>query len=386
MNLTEKYKPTRLNEFYGNEKQKLRVLQFLGRFREEKKKALLLWGGTGTGKSVLPYIISNEQDYEIIEFNASDERSKIRIEQTLVNAVKTGSLFGKKRVILIDDVDCLGAKDRGALGTITCAIKQTSHPIILTAEDYHNQKIKQLRGYVINVQLQRPDAEMLQARLSEIAKKESIKVTVEQLREIVKKNRNDVRACLNDLAIIGEGTPLEVIGIRDRKATLNTAVKGLLEQTSLFNAMNSIEEYDGEVGGIVALLEENLPLIIDKEDVERAMHIFSRIDIHRGRIEKTQEWAYYYHIIILTAALCLIEHCALKKVEIPRRIKKLFLTKVKRALMQSIAIKLSGKLHASKKMVVQSYIPLFRYLLKQDARIGREFDLTGEEVKFLVGF
>jgi len=56
------YQLTQLNEFIKN-------------FRFQVKKSVILHGQPGTGKTESVYFIAEKINYEVIEFNASDERT-----------------------------------------------------------------------------------------------------------------------------------------------------------------------------------------------------------------------------------------------------------------------------------------------------------------------
>ena len=50
---TEKYKPRKLKEVVGQNEAKVKILDFLKNFHKQRKKALLLYGPAGSGKTCL---------------------------------------------------------------------------------------------------------------------------------------------------------------------------------------------------------------------------------------------------------------------------------------------------------------------------------------------
>ena len=77
----EKYRPKKIAGIVGNEEAKLAFVDWL-KGKHWKKKATLLYGPPGVGKSALVYAAANELNLKIIEMNASD----IRTEKAIKNA------------------------------------------------------------------------------------------------------------------------------------------------------------------------------------------------------------------------------------------------------------------------------------------------------------
>ena len=68
---TEKYRPAYFNEIVGNYDAISQVKSHIN----DEKSAIILHGNPGVGKTTLAYVIANEMNLEVIELNASDQRT-----------------------------------------------------------------------------------------------------------------------------------------------------------------------------------------------------------------------------------------------------------------------------------------------------------------------
>ena len=91
MNFVDKYRPKSLMEIKGQEQAVFKVKSFVDGF-PNKRKALILNGPPGNGKTSIVYALAKEIKAEIIELNASDLRDKKRISEIVGSASKQKSL------------------------------------------------------------------------------------------------------------------------------------------------------------------------------------------------------------------------------------------------------------------------------------------------------
>ena len=134
---TIKYQPKNSQEIIGQDEAVKTLKDFITNYKTQKKKAILLYGPSGTGKTSSTYAVAKELNLKLIEINASDTRNKEQIENKVGGASKQMSLFSKGKIILIDEVDGLsGMKDRGGIPTI---IK-----LIQTYEGFHFKRSQKL--------------------------------------------------------------------------------------------------------------------------------------------------------------------------------------------------------------------------------------------------
>src|ERR1035437_10270279 len=134
----EKYRPKKIEDIVGNEEAKASFVEWLKRKRKSKK-AVLLYGPPGVGKTALANAAAREFGFTIIEMNASDTRSEKAINAVAKPATSyialdnfsTTQTQGKGNLLFLDEVDGIaGNEDRGGVGAIIKIIEESRVPVI----------------------------------------------------------------------------------------------------------------------------------------------------------------------------------------------------------------------------------------------------------------
>ena len=76
----ENYRPKKISDVIGNELAKTTFIDWLKK-KNRRKKAVLLYGPAGVGKTALVNAASNQFNFTIIEMNASDTRTEKTINK-----------------------------------------------------------------------------------------------------------------------------------------------------------------------------------------------------------------------------------------------------------------------------------------------------------------
>src|SRR3989344_9403195 len=130
----EKYRPIYFEDIRGQEEAVAKIKDFIKNF-PLKKRAIILYGHTGTGKTTLAHVAAKETNSEIFELNASDLRNKLKLKETLKPAIEQQSLIKKSKIILVDEADGITGTDYGGVQELIELIDETTYPIIITAND-----------------------------------------------------------------------------------------------------------------------------------------------------------------------------------------------------------------------------------------------------------
>ena len=144
MNLVEKYRAKKYADILGQHEAVEEIKNFLKQF--PKKKALLLYGPAGTGKTSLALAAVTENNLEVLELNSSDLRNRAKLEETLRPATQQQALFKKGKIILMDEVDGVTGTDIGGIPELVNLIITTKYPIIMTCNDVWQSKLSPVRA------------------------------------------------------------------------------------------------------------------------------------------------------------------------------------------------------------------------------------------------
>jgi len=401
-----KYRPKRVSEVVNQEEAKAKFVEWLRRWPNVQKKAALLYGPPGCGKTSLVEAAANEFGYEIIEMNASDFRRKSDIERIAVRAATSSSLFGaKKKLILLDEVDGIaGREDVGGLEAILNLIRITPSPIVMTANDPWDQKLKPLREVSEMIQFRRLSKYDVVKVLSAICKKEGLYCEEAALEYLAERSEGDLRSAINDLQAVGEGYKKvtlslvkELVKPRDREHDPFETLRNIFSAKYAWQAKMALSQSQLDYEQAKLWLLENIPnQYTDPEDRARALEALSKADVYLGRIVKTGDWGLLaYAIDMMTAGVALAAKNNPKdkyrwtRYSFPQRLVLLSKTKDIRALRDDIAKIIAAHEHVSmataKSEVMPIIMAIFRMNPEYAARLAIGLGMSEKMVEYLAG-
>jgi replication factor C large subunit len=398
MSFVQKYKPKNLKEFV-NQKEAVDVfLKWINKWKPGSK-ALLFHGIPGVGKTALIEAYTGEKSFEFIEMNASDFRSAQQIQEVLGQSMKQSPLFKKSKIFLIDEIDGIaGREDLGGVGAVIKIVKESRFPVILTANDPWNQRLRTLREYCDLVEFKKISIWDIERRLKEICEKEKIKFDQEVLKQLARESKGDLRSAINDLESISQGkktivaSDAEQIGFREREINIFEVMRNIFKTKNALAAKLTVGDSDKDPDEIFWWIENNITNEYEKpEEIARAFDLLSKADIFRQRISSRQNWRLKaYMIDLMSAGVATAKKEMYRKFtryQYPRNIMILGRTKKGRAVAKGVLGKISTQLHCSTRKTREEFLPFIRVMIKNPSfkrEFIQKFEIEKDDLKTLL--
>lgn len=372
---------------------------FVRNYSKQKKKAILLYGPSGTSKSCAVHALANDLNWEIIEVNASDTRNEAQIQEKLGNALKQRSLFSSGKLVLIDEVDGVsGMNDRGGVSAIVDLIAQTSFPIILTAQDPWDKKFSTLRSKCVMVEFPALPADVIANVLQKVCAAEGVAADASILGTLARRSGGDLRSAINDLQVLSQNKTiaqenLAVLGERNKLEQMEQALVKVFKNSDPAFALGAFDQTDTDVDECFLWVDHNLAKeYADPDDRVRAYDVLSKADVFRGRIRRWQHWRFLSHIFeLLTAGIAVAKDERSKtppKYEQSKRLLTIWMANMKYNKRRNIALKLAQETHSSAKSVLHHTLPWLQAVCKKNSgfaqKFAEELELDEDELDWLV--
>lgn len=188
---TEKYRPSKLENYVGNDHLKSKVSGYL---ETGDIPHLLLYGKAGTGKTTLAKLIVNSVDCDYMIINASDENNV----ETVRNKVKTfASSIGFKpfKVIILDEFDYMTPNAQAILRNLMETFSKHCR-FILTC-NYVEKVIEPIQSRCQTFQIVPPTKKDVAIQISKMLQNESITFQPKDLVPIIDSAYPDIRKIIN---------------------------------------------------------------------------------------------------------------------------------------------------------------------------------------------
>ena len=393
----DKYTPKNLDEVISNKK----AISEIRAWAKDYKTPLFIYGDTGVGKTLSAKLIAKEMNWSIYHTDATDSRGKEAISDLYNIASTSTTLFGKKRLILLDEIDAMidkrGGDDSGGFTEILKIINITKQPIIFIANDpYSNKKLRPIFEKCIKVRFDLPNKLSILKFTKDICDKENIDYDLMALKEIVEHAKNDIRALLIDLSIFALTKKITLedvshLGNRQKEEDVFKILGKIFYPRDFYSVKNAINDANIDWELLAAWLEENVPRKFQNpKNLVNGMECLSKADIFKGRIKATNWILLKYVFDYLTIGVAYSkeerETGGFSPFVYPTVIKKLTSNKKERVIKKNIIEKIREKAYCSKHIIRRDHYPILEIISKNNKhthKIIKYFNLELEEIKLL---
>lgn len=394
---SEKYRPKRLREVVGQGVALQKVREWAEGWRRGKpgKRALLLYGAPGSGKTTIAEALAAEEGWDLIQLNASDQRTFEVLKRVAGEAAVTGTLTGGRRLVVLDEADNLHPhQDRGGYRAVREVLESTLNPVILTAND-RRAIPQEIRDLCLEVNLRRLTPREIEEILRRICEEEGIEAEPMALRRIAEASRGDARAAINDLQTSCGGKKkcrLQDLALYLRELETNVfEVLGKLPQVeSVERGRRLVMELDLPPNEFLGWVSENLPPALNVKDRARVCDALSKADLFLARAVRTGNygmWSYASELMGAGPSLLREGEVSPRRLQYPSSASFYARTRWRRALRDSLARKWASRCHTSSR-VAREQLEYLAFMVEKGRageKIARELELTEQEREYLRG-
>jgi DNA polymerase III delta prime subunit len=288
----EKYRPSKLDDYVGNEHLKGKVAGYL---ETEDVPHLLFFGKAGTGKTTLAKLIvkSIECDYMII--NASDENNVETVRNKVKNFASSMG-FKKYKIIILDEFDYMTPNAQAILRNLMETF--SAHCRFILTCNYIEKIIEPIQSRCQTFQIIPPTKKDVAMQMSKILKAEGVEFDIKDLVPIIDSCYPDIRKSINTCQLNSlkgklhvdiqnlldndyKMKVLEILKSKDDKRNKYMKVRQTIldakttDFTELFTLLyDKVDEYAGEnTSNVILVLGDGVSksaVAIDKEIIAAA--------------------------------------------------------------------------------------------------------------------
>lgn len=271
--LIDKHRPKSLDEIegHGSKIKKLKKAT-------KKNKPVLLHGPAGTGKTSAAEALANDNDWNVVEINASSARTKDDIV-SLANQIRTKAMGGKTLFIL-DEVDSM---DGRSLKPLLKVLDDAPNPIVATAnEEWKVPGGIKSRCKSLKFTLKKNTKKNV---IQRVAEAEGIDISNRQIGQLA--TREGLRDALNDLQQFADSNADTDWDERETEDSPFAVTERVLRGKDYIGG-NGMTPPD-----TVAFLDENVPGEFAGVEALRAFQALAAADRWNELVNRTQDYSWW---------------------------------------------------------------------------------------------
>ena len=202
--LVEKFRPTTLDKYVGNEHIKKSISKYL---EQNDIQNLIFYGPSGTGKTTLAKLCVQNLDCDHLYINASDERGIETIRDKVQSFASVAS-FKPLKVVILDEADFLTIQAQASLRNIIETFSRTTR-FIMTC-NFVERIIDPLQSRCQVLKIVPPTKKDVAKHLNWILQQESIEHDINDLVPLVNQYYPDLRKCINTIQLSTQDNTLKL--------------------------------------------------------------------------------------------------------------------------------------------------------------------------------
>ena len=211
----EKYRPTSLDTYIGNEHLKSKVEVYL---ESGDLPHLLLYGRAGTGKTTLAKLLVNNIECDYLYINASDENSVDTVRNKVRGFASTMG-FKDYKIIILDECDYITPNAQAALRNLMETFSRHCR-FILTC-NYVERIIDPIQSRCQVFEIIPPNKKDTAIHLVKILEQEKLKYNAEDIKVLIDSSYPDIRKIINAT----QRSVVDDTVIMDRQSTIQNDYK-----------------------------------------------------------------------------------------------------------------------------------------------------------------
>ncbi|MEM2089087.1 MAG: replication factor C large subunit [Thermoproteota archaeon] len=370
----EKHKPTTLDEIVGNDAAKKDFIDWLQKW-DERGKAAMLHGPPGVGKTVLVEVAASTLGFRLIETNASETRKAEYLENTIKPAAVNRSLFSSRTMIFFDEVDGISGDESGTVNFLLELIGSSRIPIVMAANDPWSPQLYKIRDKVYKIPMHRIRLPSIVKRLRDICRAENVRCRQEVLALIAERSEGDMRAAIEDLELLyssHEDVKVEdaekLLSYRNIERNIFETLRIAAYATTLEKASLALSSSEERPENLLEWVFENIQQISPKQWLFQALRYVAEADMLFRQISKNSIWrllpSFYNR---LSSAFFAIPQKGRANFAFPNRLRERFRRIQRERNIRELESFFLKEFHVDRAAFRRDIIPVLRLLSKENS-------------------